>query len=104
MTMEQAGFEGEGFNIGTSYILDNKESVADFFGDNRGWYLKLVGGGSTYGRVSIDSQADYEGVNDEDVPPLDPERINETRAKSIASFFVEYPDAKALFIEYSKKD
>lgn len=99
MTMEQQSFEEEGFQIGTSYILEHKEGVVDFFGDNRGWYLRLLAGGSTYKRTSLDSQRDFEGEGDADLPPLEPERVI-ARVDDIARFFGEYKDAKRDFLEY----
>lgn len=99
--MTQQGFEGEKFQITREFIVDNKENITDFFGDNRhSWYKKLLAGGSTFTRTSLDSQESFEG-EDDDLPPLDPERITENRAENIAKFFVEYPDAFQSFLQYS---
>lgn len=106
--MEQQSFEGEGFQIGISYILDNKESVADFFGDSRDtWYKKLLKGGIKYPKTSLDSNEEYdvdldiEKMEDTDLPPLDPEKITEGKAANIVTFFEEYPEAKKAFLAYA---
>jgi hypothetical protein len=99
--MTQQGFEGEKFQITPGFIVDNKDNVTDFFGDNReSWYKKLLAGGITFPRTSLDSQESFEG-EDDDLPPLDPKRITENRAENIAKFFAEYPDAFQSFLEYS---
>jgi hypothetical protein len=98
----QQEFKGEGFDLSEETILNAKEVVTDFFGDNREWYKKLLAGGATFGRVPLDSHEDFEGENDEDFPPLDPQRITEGRAKNIARFFIEYPEAFQDFLQYQR--
>jgi hypothetical protein len=105
--MEQKTFTENGYEIDKVAILSDKNLVMHFFGDNREWYKKLQHGGSTYGKVSLDSQEFFEEDNDdaidgEALPPLDSERITEARADSIASFFREYKEACGLFLEYQK--
>jgi hypothetical protein len=81
--------------------LKNREKVVDFFGDNREtWYKKLLSGGTTFSKVSLDSHQEYDG-DENDLPPLDPLRITEERAGSIAKFFAAYPEANEAFVTYS---
>lgn len=103
--MEQVLFEGEGFKISPDFVVANAEVVTDFFGDNRKEYEKLLKGGVKYLRTSLDSSLpfDEDRPGESDLPPLDPSRINEQRAKSISGFFEEYPDVKAAFLEYQEK-
>jgi hypothetical protein len=97
--IEQQGFKEE-VTLDASFVLENGELVTDFFGDNREWYQKLMDGGSMYGRTSLDSQEDFNAEDEHDGAPLEPLRITEGRAKSIALFFKEYPDAKTACIAY----
>lgn len=103
-------FKGDSFETGltTDFILGNKEIVTDFFGDNRTtWYAKLLQGGSTFLKTSLDSQDEYdEGTTEEmtpDAPPLEPERVTPERAKNIEAFFVAYPEARDAFQEYARR-
>lgn len=86
--------------IGISFIIENKEITADFFGDNRNWYQKLKKGGTLYLRTSLDTQESWDNDGEEDIPPVDPARITDHRAMSIKAFFEEYPEAKKAFLEY----
>lgn len=101
--IEQIQFSGVQFNISEDLIKRNNEIVTDFFGNKRNWYEKLKQGGQTYGRTSLDSSNNYDedGKNpdENDLPPLDPSKITEERAKSIAAFFRETPEAKKAFEE-----
>lgn len=103
------GFEGEGFAVTPEIIIENRELVTDFFGDNRSWYESLKNGGQTYGRTFLDSQEDFnvDGNGDDmDLPPLEPAKITQERAKSIAAFLKETPDAQmafAVYMDHSKE-
>ena len=103
--MEYQSFEGENSDISISFVLTHREIVADFFGDRRDWYSKLLKSGITYNKTSIDSKKPYDTdrKKDDDVidfPPVEPEEITENRAKNIAAFFKEVPGAKEAFLEY----
>lgn len=106
-TIEQRQYEGEGFVLSSSFILEQAELVTDFFGDNRDWYYKLQNGGSTYGKVSLHSAEAYDidGKNpdENDLPPLDPAKITQERAETIRLFFKVYPAAKEAFMDYYNK-
>ena len=106
--MEQMNFEGEGFDLSSKLIIDNKDLVTDFFGDNKDWYTLLLQGGSTYKKISLDTQKEYDKdladdyltTTSTDLPPLDPEKITEERAKHIIAFFEENEKAKEAFMSY----
>ena len=109
MSPEQMGFDSEsGFKIEVPMILSNKETVVDFFGDNRDWYDQLKKGSSTLNRVNLDSSEDYDTdldpgdmkAEDRDLPPLEPKLINEIKAEYIAKFFEQNPAANAAFLQY----
>ena len=107
--MEQNTFNEVVKKIDVDFILANREIVTDFFGDRRNWYEKLVRGGSTFNKTSLDSQNEYDiDLSDEqkddepDLSPLEPNRITEERAKSISVFFEEYPEAKKMFLESNR--
>ncbi len=104
--LSQQSLEGEGFEVSKVFILENKDTVTDFFGDNRHWYTKLLTSGQMYSKVSLDSteeiNADPKGGDAPEIPPLDPTKITEGRAESISKFFEEWKDAKDDFIAYYK--
>ena len=116
MTTEQPQFnqqslEGKGFDISSAFILENKETVTDFFGDNRHWYAKLLAGGQRYSKVSLDDNKvsseineDPNGNGEAEIVSLDPTRITEGRAENIVRFFEEWKDAKEDFIAYYKHE
>lgn len=100
MSMEQPQFntltrqnslEGEDFEVSKEFILKNKETVTDFFGDNRHWYEVLLRGGQNNKGVSLDDNVildrDPLGNDDLEILPLTPDRITEGRAENIAHFF-----------------
>lgn len=97
-------FSGEQFDINVELVKSNAEIVTDFFGDNRKWYEQLKNGGQMYGKVSLTSSNEYDeddkNPDENDLPPLDPSKITEERAKSITAFFRETPEAKKAFEEY----
>lgn len=101
--MEQMKFNGDQFDINEEIIIRNALIVADFFGSKRNWYEKLKHGGQTYSRTSLDSSNNYDedGMNpdENDLPPLDPSKITGEKAKNIAAFFRETPEAKKAFEE-----
>jgi hypothetical protein len=103
----QQTLEGEGFEISTAFILENKEMVTDFFGDNRHWYAKLLTSGQKYSSTSLDSQDDIHedpnGNGEDEIRPLDPAKITEGRAENISKFFEEWKDARDDFVAYSKQ-
>ena len=96
------------FKVSTSMILENVESVTDFFGDNRKFYEELRKGSSTLNRVNLDSSEDYDvdldpgdtAIEDTDLPPLNPKLINEAKANHIANFFAQNQVATAAFLQY----
>jgi hypothetical protein len=103
----QQGLEGESFEISKDFILNNKETVTDFFGDNRQWYAKLLTSGQKYTKVSLDGSEineDPNGDGTEEIPPLDPQRITEGRAENISKFFEEWKEVKEDFIVYYNHD
>lgn len=113
-TNEQMGqIEDNSFNPDQQFILANKEDITDFFGNNRNWYAILRRGGQRYGKTSINipgtslNSKEYMEAHMEDeiqdLPPLDIDEINEGRAKNIANFFIEYPEAKVDLLVYLSK-
>lgn len=98
--------QGELFPIDVETILQNKEKVTDFFGDHRNtWYKDLVQFKSpTGGGASLDSWEKYDidlPVEQQvDLPPLNPEKINDERAKIISLFFKQNEGAQAAFLKY----
>lgn len=113
MSMEQPQFsqqslEGEGFEVSKELILENKETVTDFFGDNRHWYAELLTSGKKYSSTSLDSQDDIHedphGNGEDEIRPLNPAKITEGRSEHIANFFEERKDARDDFIAYYKHE
>jgi hypothetical protein len=103
----QQALEGEGFNVSKAFILENTETVTDFFGDNRHWYAKLLTSGQKYSKVSLDGNEineDPHGNGEAEILPLDPKRITEGRAENIVNFFEEWKEAKEDFTEYYKHE
>lgn len=101
MSQEQMSFKEGGFQIDTAFIIANKEIVTDFFGDNRHWYEKLLGGGSKYRKTSLDARDENANPEEGDVY-LDEKNITEGRAESISKFFEEWKEAKDDFDMYLK--
>ena len=105
MSEQMGSQEGKKIEIGIPLILSNKETVVDFFGDNRNtWYQALLRGGSTFGRVSLDSKEDFTTDDEIDLPPLNSEAVTENRAENIAAFFRENHEAAEEFREYYERD
>jgi hypothetical protein len=106
---QQNNLDGEGFGVTPDTILNNKEVVVDFFGDNREkWYKLLSRSGVIHKKVILSSNEELPSETDPTVAmptqqlPFDPSVITAERAKSIADFFSEYPAALVDFLEYSK--
>lgn len=106
----------ETFEVSGDFVIEHKEQIVDFFGDNRDWYKKLVQGNTNRAYDISTSKTSMEVTRpknlvwlhdekalaiDEDNPPLDPLLINEGKAESIAKFFHEWKEARDDFIAYS---
>jgi hypothetical protein len=104
----QQALEEEGFDISKEFILDNKETVVDFFGDNRRWYDKLHTSTLVYSKVNLDYKGelneDPKGGGATEIAPVDPLKISDGRAENISKFFQEWKEAKRDFIEYYKHE
>ena len=120
--MEQQSLSPEVLNQGFpsfDFIVHHKNLVTDFFGDNRHWYKKLLGGNTNR---SYSVAVHKEGLEvrppqttvwlhdeqalmiDQENPPLNPLLINEGRAEQIEKFFIEQKDARNDFVNYSNKE
>lgn len=92
------------------FIFNNHTVVADFFGDNRELYEQLKKGGSSFPGTSLDFKGEFDADLGEDLSvekdlaSVDPERLTEERATSVAMFFQENPQVSNAFLEYYKHD
>ncbi len=96
----------QGVTIDREYILTHRDTVLDFFGDNREtWYRKLNTSGIKYSKVSLDdTEAELnlmpgEGEKDNDFLPLSMLKLRD-KVDSIVAFFEEVPGAKEALKEY----
>ena len=98
------------FWLDDKMVLENKEAITDFFGDNREtWYKDLLAFKSIEGgRISLDSQepfdVDLPDDRVDDLPPLEPNKITPLRAKQIALFFESNKGARVAFLETIAKE
>lgn len=92
--------------IDREYILTHRDTVLDFFGDNREtWYRKLNTSGIKYAKASLDdTDAELNLTPGEkekagDLLPLSMLKLRD-KVDSIVAFFEEVPGAKEALKEY----
>jgi hypothetical protein len=100
----------QGVIIDREYILTHRDTVLDFFGDNREtWYRKLNTPGIKYAKVSLDDTdaelnlMPWEKEKAADFLPLSMLKLCD-KVDSIVAFFDEVPGAKEALREYGEHE